>query len=189
MSLLEAPTSAATRSGIAQCTQESRRASCYAWLYYPRIFLLISECPVVMGQNFQKSDTLQDHTWNDSEQWWGVGVGWEGQRYGNNRGKSAHKGVSVLRGRTGMYLSRPRLWSSAHNVVNSQHGGARKRPCRLLTRPLWTWWMWRNPTLPRGVRWHCQDKECKQFGPGKELPFFLFWRFLPKSYSIQSSSL
>lgn len=37
-----------------------------------------------------------------------------------------------------------------------------------------------KPNPSRGVRWHHQDKECKQFGPGKELPFFLFGGFAPK---------
>lgn len=44
----------------------------------------------------------------------------EGHRYGNKRGNSAHKRVSVLSGWTGMHLFRHRLWSSAHNVVNKQ---------------------------------------------------------------------
>lgn len=70
-----------------------------------------------------------------------------------------------------MHLFRP-SWSSAHNVGNNRPywpGG----PAALDTASVSVMDV-EKPSPSQGVRWHHQDKECKQFGPGKEVPFFFF---------------
>lgn len=51
---------------------------------------------------------------------------------------------------------------------------------------IWIWWMWRNLILPEGIRWHCQDKECKQFCTGKNFPFL---SFCAKNVTVSSCSV
>lgn len=139
--------------------------------------------PVVRGQNFWKSDTLQAHTCNGSEQRWKV------IDTGSKEKSRLTKGLvswaawqECTFAVAGSGVQHTICW-----IISYRWAG--RGPAGLLTWPLWAWWMWRNPTLPRGVRYH-QDKEGKQFGPGKELPFFFFFFYLlPKSYSIQPFSI